>query len=67
MRPSTYNARLPASPAATVITITQKKWMFPLAAMMPDRGMMMPAGNPGRFRYSRNTITNMAIAPYLVK
>ena len=62
-----YRTRLPRSPAATVITMTQKKLMFPFAAMMPESGMITPAGKPGRFRYSRNTITNMAIAPYLVK
>ena len=32
---------------------------------MPASGMITPAGNPGRFRYSKNTTTKIAIAPYL--
>jgi hypothetical protein len=47
--------------------MTQKKWIFPLAAITPDKGMIIPAGNPGKFRYSKKTMIKMAIAPYFVK
>ena len=38
-----------------------------LAAQIPDNGIITPAGNPGRFMYSKNTIKKIKKAPYCTK
>ena len=63
--PKKYSTQLPTKPAETEITIVRKKLSFPFAAQIPATGMITPAGNPGRFIYSNNTITKIAITPYL--
>ena len=61
--PRKYKIQLPSTPAANVISMTVKKWILPLAAHTPESGMITPAGKPGIFMYSSNTITKMAMAP----
>ena len=58
---------LPTSPAATDKSITIGNPISPFAAQIPASGMITPAGNPGKFKYSSNTIRKIKNAPYSIK
>ena len=66
-RPSRYSISLPKTPAAVDTSSVTKKLLCPLEAMTPASGIMIPAGKPGKLRYSKNTITNTASRPYCEK
>ena len=65
--PSPYKIQLPSIPATSAKSRAMPSPICPFAAQIPANGMITPAGNPGRFKYSSKTITNIKTAPYCRK
>ena len=46
---------------------TKGKFISPLDTHSPANGIIIPAGRPGKFKYSKNTIININNTPYCDK